>query len=131
MPIDKFDFYSKLLIINFATYLIAIVLRSLGQILNDNCRQGVDIACRYGGEEVVIPMPVHTKQEAGLVAERVREAYEEATISAPEGKIKITAGCGLASVEECQEPSVDTLLQIADKRLYCGKKSGRNRVVFS
>lgn len=108
-----------------------VVLRSVGQILNDNSRQGVDIACRYGGEEFVILMPGSTKQEAELVAERIREAFEKETISAPEGKIKITASCGIASVEECHVPSADALLHIADKRLYCAKESGRNRVVCS
>ncbi|ACS81546.1 sensor domain-containing diguanylate cyclase [Maridesulfovibrio salexigens] len=105
------------------------VLRSVGHILHENSRQGVDIPCRYGGEEFVILMPGSEKREAEIVAERIRAACEDATISAPEGKIKITASCGIASVEECQEPSADALLNIADKRLYCAKESGRNRVV--
>ncbi|WP_421903584.1 sensor domain-containing diguanylate cyclase [Maridesulfovibrio sp.] len=106
-----------------------VVLRSVGQILHDNSRQGVDIPCRYGGEEFVILMPGSEKREAEIVAERIRAACEAASISAPEGKIQITASCGIASVEECQEASADALLNIADKRLYRAKESGRNRVV--
>ncbi|NDV22335.1 GGDEF domain-containing protein [Desulfovibrio sp. JC022] len=105
------------------------VLRAVGQILHDNSRQGVDIPCRYGGEEFVILMPGSEKKEAVIVAERIRSACENATISVPEGKVKITASCGIASIEECQEPSADALLNIADKRMYCAKESGRNQVV--
>ena len=108
-----------------------VVLRSVGQILHANSRQGVDIPCRYGGEEFVILMPGSEKNEAEIVAERIRAACEAANICAPEGQVKITASCGIASVEECQEASADSLLSIADKRLYCAKESGRNRVVIN
>lgn len=106
-----------------------VVLRTVGQILRDCSRQGVDIPCRYGGEEFIILMPGSEKKESEIVAERIRAACENATISVPEGQVKITASCGIASIEECQESSADALLSIVDKRLYNAKKSGRNRVV--
>ncbi|WP_321401487.1 sensor domain-containing diguanylate cyclase [Maridesulfovibrio sp.] len=106
-----------------------VVLRTLGQVLHDNSRQGVDLPCRYGGEEFVVLMPGSEKKEAEIVAERIRSACEEKEIHAPEGKIKITLSCGISSIEECDPPSADELLKIADQRLYCAKQSGRNLVI--
>ncbi|WP_320006531.1 GGDEF domain-containing protein [Maridesulfovibrio sp.] len=104
------------------------VLRTIGQILNNNSRQGVDLPCRYGGEEFVILMPGSEKEEAEIVAERIRNACAAKEIHAPEGKIQITVSCGVASIRECLEASAEELLRIADKRLFNAKESGRNRV---
>ncbi|NDV27061.1 sensor domain-containing diguanylate cyclase [Desulfovibrio sp. JC010] len=106
-----------------------VVLRTVGHILHDSSRQGVDLPCRYGGEEFVILMPGSEKKEAEIVAERIRAACEAKEIHAPEGKVKVTISCGISSIEECQEPSAEELLKIADQRLYCAKETGRNRVV--
>ncbi|WP_419781936.1 diguanylate cyclase [Maridesulfovibrio sp.] len=106
-----------------------VVLRTVGRILNDSSRQGVDLPCRYGGEEFVILMPGSEKEEAEIVAERIRNACETKEIHAPEGIIKITVSCGIASIDECEKPSAEELLKIADRRLYCAKDSGRNRII--
>lgn len=105
------------------------VLRSVGQVLQESSRRGVDIPCRYGGEEFVILMPGSHKDEAEIVAERIRTTCEEKVISSPEGQIRITMSSGVASIEECGTPDADELLSKADKRLYRAKQSGRNRIV--
>ena len=105
------------------------VLRTIGQILNENSRQGVDLPCRYGGEEFVILMPGSEKEEAEIVAERIRKACAVKEIHAPEAIIQITISCGVSSINECEEASAEELLKIADKRLFNAKESGRNRVV--
>ncbi|WP_319763906.1 sensor domain-containing diguanylate cyclase [Maridesulfovibrio sp.] len=106
-----------------------VVLRAVGQIMYDCSRQGVDLPCRYGGEEFVILMPGSEKKEAEIVAERIRSACAVKEINTQEGAVNVTLSCGVASIEECEEPSAGELLKIADKRLYCAKESGRNRVV--
>ena len=47
------------------------VLREFAQRLRRNIR-GVDLACRFGGEEFVVLMPDTDYQQAQGVAERVR-----------------------------------------------------------
>ncbi len=106
-----------------------VVLRTVGQVLQDSSRRGVDIPCRYGGEEFVLLMPGSEKKEAEVVAERIRSACENKLITVPEGEIRITMSSGISSIEECKSPSADELLATADKRLYRAKETGRNRIV--
>ncbi|WP_320171911.1 sensor domain-containing diguanylate cyclase [Maridesulfovibrio sp.] len=105
------------------------VLRSVGRILNESCRTGVDLPCRYGGEEFAILMPGSGKDEAEAVAERIRKACEQHIISCAEGKIGITVSAGVASIDECEKASADELLKKADERLYQAKQHGRNTIV--
>ncbi|WP_432734605.1 diguanylate cyclase [Maridesulfovibrio sp. FT414] len=105
------------------------VLRAVGELLNDNSRKGVDLPCRYGGEEFVVLMPGSDKKEAKIVAERIRSACQQKIIHAPEGDIRITMSSGIASIEECENICADALLKKADKRLYRAKEAGRNRTV--
>lgn len=105
------------------------VLRHVGRVLNESSRRGVDLPCRYGGEEFVVLMPGSNKAEAELVAERIRAACEKEVIKTPEGNISITMSSGVAAIEECEKATADDLLQKADRRLYRAKDQGRNRTV--
>lgn len=105
------------------------VLKSVGTILQKSCRTGVDLPCRYGGEEFAVLMPGSTKEDAKVVGERIRQACEEAQIQTAESTIKVTLSSGLASINECDPMSGDELIRRADKRLYKAKESGRNRVI--
>ncbi|WP_027721855.1 sensor domain-containing diguanylate cyclase [Maridesulfovibrio zosterae] len=105
------------------------VLKAVGKVLKESCRTGVDLPCRYGGEEFAVMMPGSTKEEAEVVAERIRLACEKTVISTTEYTIKVTLSSGVASVNECKTISGDTLMKKADKRLYRAKKTGRNKIV--
>ncbi len=91
--------------------------------------RGVDLACRYGGEEFVILMPDTGDAFAALVAERVRqEVAEEAFRIGGEAELNITASFGVASLAREAETGAQ-LLKRADKALYQAKEQGRNRVI--
>jgi two-component system cell cycle response regulator len=49
------------------------VLREFATRIRKSIR-GIDLACRYGGEEFVIVMPETDLAVAGMVAERIRQA---------------------------------------------------------
>ncbi|CCO23306.1 Diguanylate cyclase [Maridesulfovibrio hydrothermalis AM13 = DSM 14728] len=105
------------------------VLKAVADVLHKSSRKGVDIPCRYGGEEFAVLMPGSKKEEAEIVAERIRRACEENIISASDCHIKVTLSSGVASIDECDPQSGDELLRRADKRLYRAKESGRNMIV--
>jgi len=105
------------------------VLKALADSFKFNIR-GIDLACRYGGEEFVIVMPETELAVAEKVAERLREAIAERHFKTGEGKpeIPVTASIGIATLD----PATDTaqsLIERADKALYEAKASGRNKVV--
>jgi two-component system cell cycle response regulator len=105
------------------------VLREFAKRLGANIR-GIDLACRYGGEEFVVVMPETDAAFAYAVAERLRKSIEMTPIEitrAP-GNIPITVSIGIAA-SEGEGDTAEALLRRADQALYSAKRNGRNRVV--
>ena len=85
-----------------------------------------DIACRYGGEELVILLPDCSLASAAAKAEVMRKAIEH--LSERHG-IPISASFGVSTIPETSKG--DNALADADRALYRAKREGRNRVVAS
>lgn len=102
-------------------------LREVARALEENTRK-VDIIARYGGEEFVTILPETDKEDAALVAEKLRRAVEDIKLGASEGGELLTITAGVASFPLDSSEAID-LIEHADKALYTGKAQGRNRVV--
>jgi len=105
------------------------VLREFANRISANVR-GIDLACRYGGEEFVVVMPDTDLNFAYMVAERLRQAVADAPfrISADRGQLPVTISVGVTASEGSGD-TADALLKRADQALYRAKRDGRNRVV--
>ena len=105
------------------------VLREFSLRIKKSIR-GIDLACRYGGEEFVIVMPETDLHVAGMVAERLRRsiASEPFTVHKGAKRLDVTISIGLSTLERKGEPIADVLKR-ADVALYRAKHDGRNRVV--
>jgi diguanylate cyclase (GGDEF)-like protein len=88
-----------------------------------------DVLARYGGEEFGVVLRGVGLESARGVAERLR-SIAEAAVTAHEGKsIRCTISAGCAALSCCENPSIEAIVAIADRRLYVAKRGGRNRVV--
>ena len=104
-----------------------LLLRKVGQVLRNNVR-ACDIACRFGGEELVLVLP-DCDLEAGMVrAEAVRLAIAAIEFGSKGVPCPVSASLGVASTVEHGD-SAEALLRAADVALYTAKQTGRNRVV--
>ena len=105
------------------------VLKEFANRISANVR-GIDLACRYGGEEFVVVMPDTDMGLAYSIAERLRKSIETTpiVISRAPGKLNITISIGIAGTQG-QGDSAEALLHRADQALYSAKRNGRNRVV--
>jgi two-component system cell cycle response regulator len=105
------------------------ILREFARRISANVR-GIDLACRFGGEEFVVIMPDTDAAVAWSVAERLRASVECAAfpISRAPGGLNITVSIGVAGSEGPHD-TADALLRRADQALYRAKHTGRNRVV--
>ena len=105
------------------------VLREFASRISANVR-GIDLACRYGGEEFVVVMPDTDVPFACAVAERLRKSVESNAfaISRDPGTLNITVSIGIAG-SEGNNDSAEALLHRADQALYRAKREGRNRVI--
>jgi diguanylate cyclase (GGDEF)-like protein len=99
------------------------VLSTVGKIILDSVRK-MDIACRYGGEELTVIMPDTNQSSAYIIAERIRDKISKHDFNG----FKITASIGISIYKESKGEMTD-LVYLADKALYIAKKNGKNRVV--
>jgi two-component system cell cycle response regulator len=105
------------------------VLKEFAERLRRNIR-GVDLACRFGGEEFVVLMPDIDYRQAQSVAERVRTAVAERGFEASGIRmLSVTCSVGVA-LNEHELDTPEMILKRADVALYRAKREGRNRVVF-
>lgn len=104
------------------------VLRELAQRIARNIR-GLDLACRYGGEEFVIIMPDADPEFAASTAERLRRviADEPFLVEGLSSALSVTASIGYAA-SSSELVSPDRLIERADSALYQAKDEGRNCV---
>jgi two-component system cell cycle response regulator len=105
------------------------VLREFAIRMRKSIR-GIDLACRYGGEEFVVIMPETDLAVATMVAERLRRriATEPFPIDHGSRAIDVTISIGIAALGGSGDKAAD-LLKRADQALYRAKRDGRNRVV--
>lgn len=106
-----------------------VVLREFSARLKRNIR-GIDLACRFGGEEFVVLMPDTDMAQAELVAERVRQSVAERSFEVDATRrLSVTVSVGV-SLYETEADTPESLIKRADVALYRAKREGRNRVVF-
>ena len=101
-------------------------LRRVTQSIATVCRT-TEFVGRYGGEEFVVLVPETNLDRGRVLAERIRGAIEELSISHPASPTphRVTVSIGVASGAA---GSWEGLLKEADVALYTAKKNGRNQV---
>jgi two-component system cell cycle response regulator len=105
------------------------VLREFATRVRKSIR-GIDLACRFGGEEFVIIMPETDMGVATIVAERLRRriASEPFPIQQGASSIEVTISIGISALD-ASDDNASAILKRADQALYRAKRDGRNRVV--
>lgn len=106
------------------------VLRGVAATLRSGIR-AVDIAGRYGGEELCLVLPDTSAAGAATVAESLRAAVAAQPYEDGGQSVSITASFGVATFDKDGTNSADQLLRAADEALYRAKTSGRNRVAVA
>ena len=107
------------------------VLVQVARIIDRACQRPGDIACRFGGEEFVLLLPMTPDDGAIVLVDRIRSELEDIEIThrATGGFVTLSAGIATArSSEELEAGSIDSFLKEADTALYAAKNSGRNCV---
>jgi diguanylate cyclase (GGDEF)-like protein/PAS domain S-box-containing protein len=94
------------------------LLTQVAGIIAKGIRQ-TDMVARYGGEEFLIMLPDADRENAWLIAERIRRAIETQT--------SVTISLGVAAYHP-ETDSKEDLIHKADQALYQAKQSGRNQV---
>ncbi|MCU1265191.1 MAG: hypothetical protein JWM21_1509 [Acidobacteria bacterium] len=93
--------------------------------------RAADVASRYGGEEFCVLLPQTSLQEAGVIAERMRERIEQTPI--PHSKAQpmnaVTISIGVSSFSSTIN-AAEEIIWSADRALYEAKNMGKNKIAF-
>ncbi len=100
-------------------------LKSAAAIMRSAVREG-DFVCRWGGEEFLI-LVNGDMETAAAAAERIRGRTEVWVTNTAKGEIRFTITIGVATY--MPGFNMETHIEIADRRLYYGKRHGKNQVV--
>jgi len=104
------------------------MLRAIAVLVQARLRAS-DIACRFGGEEMVLILPEATADAARHRAEDLRSAAKGLEVKHDERPLgQVTVSLGVA-VYPNHGVTSDQLLAAADSALYEAKEAGRDRVV--
>lgn len=95
-----------------------------------NTKRLEDIACRYGGEEMLLILPSTSGQDALSLGRRILKRVEKAALSYLGHRISTTVSAGLATYPRFGE-TADELLQSCDAALYRAKGSGKNTIAYA
>ncbi len=103
------------------------LLFEFARVLKENTRS-IDVPCRYGGDEFVILMPETPKDNALIVAEKLREIINHTEFLSEEGiNCHVTASMGVASFPEDAKNKLE-LIHLADKAMYSIKNTSKNGI---
>ncbi|MGC9317910.1 MAG: GGDEF domain-containing response regulator [Armatimonadota bacterium] len=107
------------------------VLREVAEAVSAAVRRDVDVAARYGGDEIAVITPDTSVFCARELADRIRRQVAQLRVPADGGLVSVTVSVGVAMFDAemaaAPEPAVK-LVEAADTRLYQAKHRGRNRV---
>jgi diguanylate cyclase (GGDEF)-like protein len=108
------------------------VLQEFSRRIGASLPRESDWFSRMGGEEFVVVLPQTTLVGAQIVAEKLRGSIASSPMRTMAAPVSVTVSVGVASLEALAAaniaPTLDSMLDQADRCLYESKTNGRNRV---
>jgi len=101
---------------------LVMVAETAGRLLRTS-----DCCARWGGEEFLVLLPQTDLDGGRSLSERVREEVAATRIECEGARFGVTLTIGLSPFEP--GANLNSCIRMADRALYQGKHSGRNRVV--
>jgi two-component system cell cycle response regulator len=90
--------------------------------------RGVDLMCRFGGEEFVVVMPDTKLSVAKVIGERLRATVAASPFLIEKGARAIAVTVSIGIADSLADDTPDALFRRSDRALYQSKTAGRNRV---
>jgi diguanylate cyclase (GGDEF)-like protein len=104
-------------------------LRELAAVVRGGIRKE-ELFARYGGEEFAVVLPETTRENAVVVAERVRSMVQDHEFRYEGKEFNITVSVGVTGTAGDVPLTPHELIRLADEKLYQAKSAGRNRVAY-
>ncbi len=106
-------------------------LRAVATALTDVLESFDCVLARFGGEEFFVVLPGLSAEQAGELAERLRETVAALEVVSEDQTFRVTASFGAAAISPGGGRTDRDLIRNVDQAMYEAKKQGRNRVVVA
>jgi diguanylate cyclase (GGDEF)-like protein len=104
-----------------------IVLETVADLVKDATRT-IDVAARYGGDELALILVETGSEGATILAERLRERVRDTEVPLRDGgTMGVTISVGVATIPDSAE-DLESLVDGADRALLRAKRSGKNQI---
>lgn len=103
------------------------ILKAVAKVLKAEV-SGNNLAARWGGEEFLLLFPGRDGSEVYDRLEQLRKRIWEMRVTIGDAVVGVTMTFGLAEYDA--QNGLNATIKEADRKLYQGKKCGRNKVVF-
>jgi diguanylate cyclase (GGDEF)-like protein len=104
-----------------------IVLETVADLVKDATRD-IDVAARYGGDELALILVETGNEGATILAERLRERVRDTEVPLRDGgTMGVTISVGVATLPDSAE-DLESLVDGADRALLRAKRSGKNQI---
>ncbi len=105
-----------------------LIIRNIAAVIKSHLGED-EYACRYGGEEFLLLINAEDKKKIVQRARMIQEAVADSKVRIRRNDVCVTITVGIAFYPSDGKRDVE-LIEISDNRLYEGKRSGKNRVVY-
>jgi len=92
-----------------------------------SCVRKTDFLARYGGEELVVIVPGANAEEAGRIAEKIRDCIDRTRFYYQDRVIHLTVSLGVTQAQPTDTDAEELFVRV-DNAMYLAKKEGRNKV---
>lgn len=106
-----------------------LVIQQVAETIKRVCRRVSDVVARIGGEEFAVIISATNHEEIVHLAERLRVSVSNEPIKYKQQSLNVTVSLGVATLSPNSSNTESELFELADKRLYCAKESGRNTTI--
>jgi diguanylate cyclase (GGDEF)-like protein len=104
-----------------------LVLETVSDLVKDATRD-IDVAARYGGDELALILVETGSEGATILAERLRERVRDTEVPLRGGgTMGVTISVGVATIPDSAE-DLDSLVDGADRALLRAKRAGKNQI---
>ncbi|MFK5883215.1 MAG: diguanylate cyclase, partial [Candidatus Izemoplasma sp.] len=124
LDVDQFKIYNDL----YGHSAGDVALKRIAEIINNNTRDE-DVLIRYGGEEFIILFPNIDGNESLKAIDLIRRGIEEEFLLSKDIREFLTVSIGVSNYPS-HTIRLEELIEYADRAMYSGKSSGRNKAVL-
>jgi len=108
-------------------------LIKVSKALKNLCKDNNISVYRVGGEEFTILFTNKNEEEILTILDKLEDSIAKLQIKNEGSTVSdyVTISGGLVSLIPTEESTIDSIMRLADERLYEAKKTGRNKIIYS